>query len=131
MKISVHDNFILGYEVRCETREIVLHTEFRDRPPLEKTDVVFRGVEAYIFEGDNFQNIILDIEEVPVDQILSKNAELFKLGRESGWPGAWNKSPDTLKSHLDKKALKGFLIYSSFGMTGWVIAAEMQIKPAL
>jgi hypothetical protein len=39
---SVHDNFIVSYEVHCERREIRLHTEYRDRgEPFEITVVVF------------------------------------------------------------------------------------------
>ena len=70
MDISVHDNFLVSYEVLCRQREIRLHTEFRDKEPIECTDVIFRGVEAYHFDHDNFETIIFDITEVPVEDIL-------------------------------------------------------------
>ena len=39
--ISVHDNFLISYEVLCQEREIYLHTAFLDREPHEYTDVIF------------------------------------------------------------------------------------------
>lgn len=127
MKRSVHDNFILSYEVRCDTKEIRLRTEYRDRSPIEKTDVVFSGVEAYHFEGDNFQNIILDIMESTPSELVAKNAELFERGRKYGWPGTWNSSPEKLLAFINARQLQGYELYSSYGMTGWVLAVRMEL----
>ena len=126
MEISVHDNFLVSDEVRGEQREIWLRTEFRESQPIENTDVVFRGVEAYCFYHDNFQTIIFDITETPADDILAEESALFEEGRCYGWPGVWNDSEAAMRAHLTQRGVRGFSLSSSFGMCGWILAASME-----
>ena len=132
MKIPVHDNFIVSYEVQCERREIFLHTEFRDQGmPFERTVVVFTNVEAYHFQHDCFGNIVFGIEEVPVEIILnSRLTEFVEGNRLSGWPRFWKESLDEVRSYLREQATRGFELSSSCGMSGWVLARDMQIVKA-
>lgn len=47
MSLSIHDNHLVSYEVRCKERLIVLHTEYDYKSfPFEATDVVFSGDKA-------------------------------------------------------------------------------------
>ena len=62
---SVHDNQIIAYEVDAESRRITLHTRFNQGELVEHTDILFDGVLAYNFEGDNFGNIIFSVAEAP------------------------------------------------------------------
>ena len=71
MTLSVHDNYLISYEVRCDERTISLRTECR--PKKEFVNVIFKGVQGYRFENDAFGNIILDVETVTVDQFLKEN----------------------------------------------------------
>jgi hypothetical protein len=41
-ELSIHDNLVMGYTVLCAKREVLLHTEFRDKELKEVTDVIFR-----------------------------------------------------------------------------------------
>jgi hypothetical protein len=125
MEISVHDNFLVSYEVLCEQHEIRLHTEFRDRQPIERTDVIFRGVEAYHFYRDNFQTIIFDITEDSAEGILAEDSARFEEGRRYSWPGPWNNSDAAIKAHLKERGVRGFSLSSSFGMCGWILALSM------
>ncbi len=111
----------------CEQREIRLHTEFQDIEPFEYTDVIFRGVFAYRFVEDNFSTILFDIAEIPVEDILTADQELFESGRNYGWPGIWNDSMETLRAYLAENAARGFRISPSFGMGGWVLAQSMEL----
>jgi hypothetical protein len=113
--------------VLCEQREIRLHTEFQDIEPFEYTDVIFRGVFAYRFVEDNFSTILFDIAEIPVEDILTADQELFESGRNYGWPGIWNDSMETLRAYLAENAARGFRISPSFGMGGWVLAQSMEL----
>ena len=85
-EISVHDNFIYAYAVHCEQRRIVLHTEFRDRPPVEHTDVIFSDVVAHHFESVLSNNILFGIEEVDPSNIVMASADLFAHQKSYGWP---------------------------------------------
>ena len=61
---SLHDDFIVSYEVNCETRQIKLCAKRNPRVPAgneERTNhtIVFNGVEGYQFENDNFGNRVV------------------------------------------------------------------------
>ncbi|MGV7214118.1 hypothetical protein [Bradyrhizobium sp. UFLA05-112] len=62
---SLHDDFVVSYEVNCETRQIKLHTrpDPRDAAKREQRPrtIVFNGVEGYQFEDDAFENIIFSL----------------------------------------------------------------------
>jgi hypothetical protein len=119
---SIHDNKVLSYEVDGEHGKIVLHTRFDEANQLEYTDVVFEGVIAYKFQGDNFGNILFGIDEVPVSEIVEKDRVLFEEGSKYAWPGPWNHSLRACLGHFQSKVVKGWEISSTYGLCGWVIA---------
>ena len=127
-EISIHDNIVTGYTVSCEKREIVLHTEFRHREPNEKTDVIFRGVEAYHIIRDNMRSILFDVHECPIDQILMDFTFEFEDGVRYAWPGPWNESPKVCREYFEKHECKAWMISSSYGMGGFVIAKSIELK---
>jgi hypothetical protein len=126
---SVHDNRIIRYLVDSEHRRIVLYTKFDDeRDPPEFTDIVFEGVLAYHFEGDNFDNIIFSVEESSLSKLMSENRELFIRGRDYHWPGSWNESPEAALHYFESEGGRAFAISSSYGMAGWVVAQECRLE---
>jgi len=127
---SVHDNYLLGYEVRHTVREIRLRTEFRHSDPPERTDVVFAGVVAYGFKHDALYlgTILFDVEEVDPISIWQECAEEFAEGLRYGWPGDWASSPEAAASFFEANRVRGFGVSSSCGLTGWVLAASMRIE---
>lgn len=125
MDISVHDNRLLSYCVNNDTREIRLHTVYEDGEPQEHTDVVFSGVAAYHFEQDNFGTIIFDIRAAEAAAIYAGDKERFKTGQKYGWPGVWNTSETAALAYLLAQGVKGFVLSSSYGMNGWVLARSM------
>ncbi len=126
---SLHDNFLVGYEVKSEAREIRLHTEWRDQgEPFERTTVLFSGVEAYDFRDDCLGNIIFALTEVTPESIVTPRlAEIQERNRISGWPRFWRDSQDEALNYLKARATRGFEFSSSYGMTGWVLAREIQM----
>lgn len=132
MPLSIHDNHLVAYEVRCKNRMIVLHTEFdHENFPFEATDVVFSGVQGYRFEDDAFGNIIYGIEEIPVGQLIEEHrAQIAESYRMAGAPGPWAANLDTAAPLLKAQGAKGFILSSSFGLSGWVIAKDISIQPA-
>ncbi len=127
-EISIHDNIITAYTVSCEAREIVLHTEFRNQEPNEKTDIIFRGVEAYYIIGDNMESVLADVNECSIDRILAEFSSEFEDGVKYAWPGPWNESPKACLEYLEKHGCKVWAIDSSYGMAGFVIAKSMELK---
>jgi hypothetical protein len=126
--ISIHDNIVTGYSVSCEKHRIVLHTEFRDRDPIERTDIVFYDVEAYCLFRDNMSNILNAVTELDLSEILEKYSAEFESGAKYAWPGFWNKSPQSCLEYLRNRQCKGWEILSSIGMEGFVIAKKMTLN---
>ena len=126
---SIHDNRIVGYDVDGERRRIVLHTESDRREAKERTDIVFEGVVAYLFENDNFGNILFGVEELPLEDFIAGNEQLFQTGVAFAWPGPWNLSPQASLSHMQAAHVRAFEISSSYGLSGWVVARSLSIQP--
>ncbi len=73
---SLHDNFLVSYEVNCETRQIKLQAKRDPGVPAgngERTNhtIGFNDVEEYQFENNNFVNISFSLAAVPIEQILA------------------------------------------------------------
>ena len=127
MTLSVHDNVLVGYSVRCEERRIILHTEFRDAAPVERTDVCFEGVEAYFFENDRFGTILFDVAEVDLRGLLQQERARFEEGRRWMWPSGWSGSVQDDIARLTERSVRAWEVSASIGMTGWVLATDMTL----
>jgi hypothetical protein len=96
----------------------VLRTRYEDRKPVEHTDVVFDGVLAYHFKGDNFVSILFDVKEVSIEELVRVNRDVFVRGINYAWPGPWNYSPESCLQHLNSNRGKAFEKSSSYGFGG-------------
>ena len=132
MALTVHDNLLLSYEVRCDVRTILLRTKHRVKnEPTEFVNVIFKGVQGYRFENDAFGNIILDVETVAIDQFLKEHgAEVSESYRVAGAPGPWAANLEMASGHLMEQKIQGFILSSSFGLSGWVIARGISVLAA-
>jgi hypothetical protein len=129
MTLSVHDNLLVSYEVQCEARTITLRTEYRGgNRPAEFTNVIFEGVQGYRFENDAFGNVILAVEAVPVEHLLAEfGADISESYRMAGSPGPWAADIASAPAYLRGHGVKGFMLSSSYGLSGWVLAREISI----
>jgi len=134
MPPSLHDHFLVSYAVNCETRQITLHAKRDPRIPArteERTNhtVVFNGVEGYQFENDNFGNIIFSLEAVPIERILvmygSQIAESYRM---AGAPNSWAADLTCAPQVLAAKGTQGFILSSSYGLSGWILAREILVE---
>jgi hypothetical protein len=130
---SLHDWFLVSYEVDCEGRRIRLRAK---RDPREEPvsggaqshTIEFGGVEGYNFEDDNFSNIIYSLTEVSVDQILfDYGSEIKESNRMAGAFGSWADDLKTASAVLEAKGVKGFVLSSSYGLSGWLLAKEWAV----
>jgi|SRR5450631_2725262 hypothetical protein len=129
MMLSIHDNLLISYEVHCENRIILLHTEYRvASKPSEFRGVVFEGVQGYNLKNDAFGNIILDLSSIPVEKFLIEyGTELSESYRMAGSPGSWAANLASAESYLRERAIKGFILSSSYGLSGWILAKSFAI----
>ncbi|QQO22456.1 hypothetical protein JJB98_22245 [Bradyrhizobium diazoefficiens] len=130
---SLHDYFLISYEVHCEARRITLRTRPDTRPhpgisPSLDRVVLFDGVEGYHFEGDAFGNIIFSLTEVPVEKLLlDHQTEINDSYRMSGAPGPWAADLSSAGAMLGAKGIRGFELSSSYGLSGWLLAKQVEV----
>jgi len=122
---SIHDNFVTGYQVDIEAKLFRLRTQFRDNELTQITDVVFEGIEGYLFL-DGLGGIVTDIMETTIDKILDQYAAYFERGEKYGWPGVWNRDRESVEIFVHEKDLKVFEITSAIGFDGFVFAKCMR-----
>jgi hypothetical protein len=130
---SLHDNFLISYEVYSAERRITLcaRRDTRPHPPDPASDriIAFEGVEGYHFWDDAFGNIIFSLTEISVDKILlDYGSEIAESYRMSGGPGPWAADLGSASAVLGAKGIKGFELSSSYGLSGWILAKEATVR---
>jgi hypothetical protein len=130
---SLHDNFLVSYEVDCENRRIKLHTRADPRDPAKRGQrprtVVFNGVEGYQFENDAFGNIIFSLETVSIELLFAEyGARILESFRQAGAPGPWAADLAAATQSLAASGVQGYRLGSSYGLSGWVLAREASVE---
>jgi hypothetical protein len=130
---SLHDDFLVAYEVNCETHQIKLYAKRDPRIPAGNEEpptriIVFNGVEGYHFENDAFGNIIFSLEATPVGTLLSKyGSRIAESYHSAGAPGPWAADLVAAPEILAAKGVQGFILSSSYGLSGWILAKEVLV----
>ena len=127
---SLHDNILVSYEVNCEARQIQLRARSATGDTGNQLrEIVFTGVEGYHFENDAFGNIIFSLRVVSVEQIVSTfGPQITESYRLAGAPGPWAADLASAAEMLTDTGVKGFIISSSYGLSGWVLAREGSVE---
>jgi hypothetical protein len=127
--ISIHDNTLYAYSVDCENRRLLLHTKFCLHQICEYTDVLFTQVVAHHFQDALPGNILFDIKESDLAALIHDNAALFTDGQRYGWPIDYKGNLNTLIAELTKTNTRAFVVFSTLGLSGWVLAQTCQRLP--
>lgn len=127
---SFHDDYLVSYEVNCAARYIRLCIREWEAEGRVRT-VVFNGVEGYHFDNDAFGNIIFSLETVPIDGfIFDYGSEIAESYRLAGAPGPWAADLGTASGVLAAKDVQAFVLSSSYGLSGWILAKEASVAPS-
>lgn len=124
---SIHDNNVYAVNILCGDKKIILHTEFIEKEPFEYTDVIFSGVITHQFNNVWEGNILLDIEKQNPTEFYNYFESDLKQKREYGLRIP-TESADLFSSGVESNKLKIFEIFSSYGLSGWVICKDMNFK---
>lgn len=124
--INIHDNEIVSYKVDLKNQKIIIYTEDNYLKLIKSIDIIFSDVLVHFFENQLNGSVIFDIEEYHINQFVNENSELLKKQKKYGWPIDYN----TIEE-LIEKLLKGkycyYVISSSYGLSGWVLAKKYEI----
>lgn len=119
--MDVHDNEILTYTVDFENKEITMKTINRKH---EIIFVKFKDVLVHYFEMAMPSSIIFDIDEYEGKEVIKENKELLKNTKNFCWPVNYETESQLIQI---LKGYKYYIINSSLGLTGWVLAKTMTI----
>ena len=128
---SLHDNLLISYQVDCESRTIRIRARRPKWPNRFDQDrvIVFSGVEAYQFQNDAFGNIIHALERIPLEEFISRfGSEIEKSYNTAGAPGPWAADVAEASAVLSARQVQGFILSSSYGLSGRVLARDVSIE---
>ena len=123
---EIHDNIIKSYFVDFENKNIVFNTIYHCNDVQETTKITFNNVIAYFFKNELNGSIIFDIEETSLECFINDNKNILDTEKIYGWPFSYKDEEDLIKI-LNKNKQKYYVINSSYGLNGWVLADEMKI----
>ncbi|WP_271491967.1 hypothetical protein [Enterococcus sp. 5H] len=119
---NVHDYIIKSYTVNFEEKKITLEVS----NDMKEKQVVFHNIFTYKFYDEMPYSVILDLEERPLDDFFSENEELLQQGEKSAWPIMYD-SFEELENEIRNANVAYQVLYSSYGMNGWVLAERVEV----
>ena len=129
MTTSIHDHHILELTVNAAERMIRLRTAYPGRSGPDFADVVFEGVEGYVFRGDALGTILFDIESVDAFTLYREYAaEMHRVYATTSGHDPWAQSESTAEDFLTRGELRGYRVSSSIGLEGAVWARHLVIR---
>jgi hypothetical protein len=123
----VHDNRITGYRTDLLGHTLTIETAYGDK---EAATLAFDGVLAHRFDNVIRDNIIFDLCEVSIGHFLRGHEGELDRWIGYGYPAPDMKSTAELEDKLAREGYRVFLIGSSLGLCGHIIAKGLSISTA-
>ncbi|MGX1195231.1 hypothetical protein [Metabacillus sp. SLBN-84] len=121
---SIHDSKILTYQVDFENSCIEMKAvdEFGT-----KAKLLFNDVFAHYFENQLPGSILFDITEGDIKDFAEDHKELLKESKDYGWPMDYRNVKE-LTDHIVKNRYIYYIVESSYGLNGWILARGMRTE---
>lgn len=123
--VKIHDYEITSYEVDLKNQKINIHAECNDSTLISKTIIIFVDVLAHFFENQLNGSIIFDIEKYEIVQFIKDNIDLLKKQKNYCWPMDYNTDQELIEK-LCKEQYSYYVISSSYGLNGWILAKNYE-----
>ena len=122
-----HDYHLTKHTVNGESREVAFQVSWPYDSPadIRRATITFSGVECYFLEHDLGSNIVYAFGEVPLHDFIKSNATSFDQSVKWGWPLFWGLGAEKRSALLHERHIRCFELSSSYGMRGWILAAEV------
>ncbi len=120
---NLHDNRVLRYCADFETH--TLHMDTRTETG-ETVSIHFSGLLAHWFENAIQDNILFDVEEITVDEFFQQYQKLLQKSLSYGFPACC--SAEELREQMVREKIRVFVIGSSLGLCGFVLAQKVKIQ---
>ena len=119
---NLHDNRVLRYCTDFEAH--TLHMDTRTEAG-ENVSVHFTGLLAHWFENVIQDNILFGMDEITADVFFKQYKEMLDRTVSYGFPACC--SVEELRERMDREHIRIFVIASSLGLCGFVLAQEVEI----
>lgn len=123
--MKMHDYEVISYEINLKDEKIKLIAQLPGAK--NQAYLKFDGILAHYFENELSGSIILDVVEETLTNFLSYNKNLLDERKNQAWP-MYYKEISQLEEKLKSENLKYYIIGSSYGLGGWVLAKNMIIE---
>ena len=120
---GLHDNRVLRYYADFEAH--ILHMDTQTEAG-EKVSVHFTGLLAHWFENVIQDNILFGMDEITVDGFFEQYKDLLDGTISYGFPACC--SIEELRERMDREHIRVFVIDSSLGLCGFVLAQEVELQ---
>ena len=119
---NLHDNRVL----RCcaDFEAHTLHLDTRTETG-EVVSVHFTGLLAHWFENMVQDNILFGMDEITIDGFFEQYRELLDGTIPYGFPACCG--IEELRERMEREKIRVFVIDSSLGLCGFVLAQEVEI----
>lgn len=119
----LHDNKVLHYCVDFETHTLHLDTQTEAG---ETVSVHFTGLLAHWFENVIQENILFGMDEITADGFFEQYEDLLCGTISYGFPACC--SIEELREQMERENIRVFVIDSSLGLCGFVLAKEVELQ---
>ena len=120
---GLHDNRVLRYCADFESHSLHMDTKTEAG---EKVSVHFTGLLAHWFENVIQDNILFGMDEITVDGFFEQYKDLLDGTIPYSFPACC--SIEELRERMDREHIPVFVIDSSLGLCGFVLAQEVELQ---
>ena len=120
---GLHDNRVLRYCADFEAHTLHMDTQTEAG---EKVSVHFTGLLAHWFENVIQDNILFGMDEITVDGFFEQYKDLLGGTISYGFPACY--SIEELRKRMEREHIRVFVIDSSLGLCGFVLAQEVELQ---
>ena len=120
---GLHDNRVLRYCADFEAQTLHMDTQTETG---EKVSLHFTGLLAHWFENVIQDNILFGMDEITVDGFFEQYKDLLGRTIPYGFPACCG--IEELRRHMEREHIRVFVIGSSLGMCGFVLAQEVELQ---
>lgn len=124
---NIHDNEITSYKIDLKKKKIKMYFEEDIENYEKRKKIIFFDVLAHFFEDEVEGSIILSIDKCEINQFISDNIDLLKEKKDYCWPIDYD-TIDELTNKLEYEKYYYYVISSAYGLNGWILAKDYQIK---
>ncbi|MDR0298982.1 MAG: hypothetical protein LBI13_02715 [Streptococcaceae bacterium] len=118
---DIHDSEILEVRTKLKEREVELLLKSDTN---EDFKVVFKDVFSFLIENPLTTSIVLEINEFPTEKFYITDDKLRTVDKQLMVHARFIDSDSYNRAIKDYKS---YIISSSLGLNGWIIAKEMKV----